>query len=170
MLKRNDQIHDLETLILGLVTSRIVRSAWVGGPTDRPLVMTVFAFRRHKLHLPAFDLRLAKVAELLRDNGVDSTRVELSEKPRFAERYVLHAGLAADLGRFFNDDVVNALEREPSWCLEGLGEWCIAYRYHQIFWTLRAGGFEDCTGSDQLSARLKTAEHLFGLMIAGLSR
>ncbi len=171
VLERNDQIHNLQTMIFGLVTSRISLSPWALGPRDQPLVMTVFAFRRHKLHLPAFELRLAKIAERPRDDDLVSTRVELFGKPRFGERYALHAQQTAELERVFNDEVVSALERETGWCLEGLGEWCIAYHYHQAkkFWTLRASGFEDCTEPDQLSARLNTADHLFGLMTAGLS-
>jgi len=57
-------------------------------------------------------------------------------------------------------------------CLEGLGEWCIAYHYHQArtFWTFRPSGFEYCTDPDQLAARLETARHLFGLIGGQLSR
>jgi hypothetical protein len=168
VLKRNDPIHDLQTMIFGFVTSRIAFSPWAPGPRDRPLVMTVFAFRRQKLHLPAFELRIAKIADQGQDDNLGSTRVELFGKPRFGERYALHAQQTAELERVFSDEVVNALERERGWCLEGLGEWCIAYRYHQAktFWTFRPSGFEDCTNTGQLSARHKTADNLFRLMTA----
>jgi len=171
VLERNDQSHYLQTMIFGFETSRISLIPWELGPRDQPLVMTVFAFRQHKLDLPAFELRPAEIAERHRDDDLVSTRVELFGKPRFGERYALHAEQTAELERVFKDEVVSALERETGWCLEGLGEWCIAYHHHQAkkFWTLRASGFEFCTESDQLSARLKTANHLFGLMTAGLS-
>ncbi len=171
VLERNDQIHDLQTLIFGFITSRISLSLTRLEHRDRPLVMTVFAFRRHKRHLPAFELRLAKIAEPPRDDDLVATRVDLIGKPRFGARYALYAQQTAELERVFSEEVVSALEREAGWSLEGLGEWCIAYHYHQAqsFWTLHASGFEFCTEPDQLSARLKTAAHLFGLMTARLS-
>jgi hypothetical protein len=175
LLERNDAGHDLQMIIFGLVTSRISTSRLgVVVPPGPLLFMTVFAFRRHTLRLPAFVLRpasaTATIAERPRDDGV-STQVELFGKPRFAEWYTLHAQHTAELERVFSDEVVNELEREPGWCLEGLGEWCIAYRYHQAkgFWTLRPSQFEDCAQPDQLSVRLEVAHHLFRQMTARLS-
>jgi hypothetical protein len=129
--------------------------------------MTVFAFRRHPLHLPAFVLLPAKIGERLQDDDLLPTRVELSGKPRFAERYTLRAQHTAELERVFSDQVVNALERETGWCLEGLGEWCIAYHCHgKGFWTLRLSQFEDCARPDQLSELFEVAHHLFRQMTA----
>jgi hypothetical protein len=171
VLKRSDESHDLQTIIFGSVTSRNSLIPWRGlRPADPPLFMTVFAFRRHALHLPAFVLLPAKIGERLQDDDLLPTRVELSGKLRFAERYTLRAQHTAELERVFSDKVVNALEREPGWCLEGLGEWCIAYHCHgKGFWTLRPSQFEDCARPDQLSALFEVAHHLFRQMTARLS-
>jgi hypothetical protein len=172
VLERDDRARDLQTMIFGLVVSRIQFSASAMAPTDRPLTMTVFAFRRPTLHLPAFELRPADLAEKPPDDGLGETAVELVGKPRFADRYTLCGRHTAKNERMFGDALVNALERESGWCLEGLGEWCIAYHYHQArtFWTFRPSGFEYCTDPDQLAARLETARHLFGLIGGPLSR
>jgi hypothetical protein len=166
VLEQHDRVHDLQTMIFGFAGSRIQFSPWAMALTDRPLTMTVFAFRRPTLDLPAFELRPANRPEKQPDDQLGETPVDLVGQPRFAERYTLRGRHTAELERVFRDDLVNALERESGWCLEGLGEWCIAYHYHQAktFWTLRASGFEYCSDPDQLAARLKTAQHLFGLM------
>jgi hypothetical protein len=134
--------------------------------TDQPLTMTVFAFRQPTLQLPAFELRPAEYAETQPDDELGETPVKLAGKPRFAERYTLRGRQTAEIERVFGDDLVNALERKSGWCLEGLGEWCIAYHYREArtFWTLHASGFEYCTNPAQLAARLKTARHLFELI------
>ena len=116
------------------------------GRTVRPLTMTVFAFRLPTRHLPAFELRPANLAEKPRNDELGETSVELVGKPRFADRYTLRGRHTAAIERVFSDALVNALERESGWCLEGLGEWCVAYHYHQArtFWTFRPSGFEYC--------------------------
>jgi hypothetical protein len=176
VLERSDESHDLETIIFGSVTSRNSLIPWRGllfagsPPSDSPLFMTVFAFRRRALHWPAFVLLPAKIGERLQDDDLLPTRVELSGKPRFAERYTLRAKHTAELERVFSDKVVSALEREPLWCLEGLGEWCIFYHCHgKGFWTLRPSPFDDCAKPDQLSALFEVAHHLFRQMTARLS-
>jgi hypothetical protein len=171
VLKRSDESHHLQTIIFGSVTSLNSLVRWRGlQRSDPPLFMTVFAFRRHALHLPAFVLLPTKIGERLPDDDLLPTRIELSGKPRFAERYTLRAQHSAELERVFNDKVVSALEREPGWCLEALGEWCIAYHCHgKGFWTLRPSQFEDCSGPDQLSALFERAHHLFRQMSASLS-
>jgi hypothetical protein len=128
--------------------------------------MTVFAFRQPALQLPAFELRPAKYAETQPDDELGETPVELVGQPRFAERYRLRGRDTAGIQRVFSDALVNALERESGWCLEGLGEWCIAYHYHEArtFWTLHASGFEYCTNPAQLAARLEAAQRLFKLI------
>ena len=117
-------------------------------------------------HLPAFELRPANLAGEPPDRELGETPVELVGKPRFAERYTLRGRHTAEFERMFSDALVNALERESGWCLEGLGEWCIAYHYRQArtFWTFRPSGFEYCADPDELAARLETARHLFGLI------
>jgi hypothetical protein len=166
VVESEDRAHDLQTMIFGFVVSRIRFSLSAMGHTDRPLTMTVFAFLRPTRHLPAFELRPASLAEEPTDDELGETPVELVEEPRFAERYTLRGRHTAEIKRVFSDALVNALERESGWCLEGLGEWCIAYHYRQArtFWTFRPSGFEYCADPDQLVARLKKARRLFGLI------
>jgi hypothetical protein len=172
VLERDDRVHDLQTMIFGFVVSRIQFSPWAMRQVDRPLTMTVFAFRRPTQHLPAFELRPANLVEEPTADELGETPVKLAGKPRFAERYTLRGRHSAEIGRVFSDALVNALERESGWCLEGFGEWCIAYHYRQArtFWTFRPSGFEYCADVDQLAARLETARHLFGLIGGQLSR
>jgi len=171
-LEHDDRVHDLQTMIFGFVVSRIQFSLRAMAPRDRPLAMTVFAFRRPREHCPAFELRPANLAEKPPDGELGETPVELVAQPRFAVRYTLRGRDTAGIQRVFSDALVNALERESGWCLEGLGEWCIAYHYHEAgtFWTFRPSGFEYCTDPDQLAARLETARHLFGLIGGQVSR
>jgi hypothetical protein len=166
VLEHDDRVDNVQTTIFGFVVSRIQFRPSRMATTDRPLTMTVFAFRQPKLQLPAFELRPAEYAETQPDDELGETPVELAGKPRFAERYTLRGWQTAEIERVFGDDLVNALERKSGWCLEGLGEWCIAYHYQEArtFWTLRASGFEYCTNPAQLAARLKTAQHLFKLI------
>ncbi len=89
VLKRDDRAHEVQTMIFGFVVSRIRFSPWAMAPTDWPLTMTVFAFRRPTRHLPAFELRPADLAEKPPDDELGETPVELVGKPRFAERYTL---------------------------------------------------------------------------------
>jgi hypothetical protein len=172
VLEHDDRVQNLQTLIFGFVVSRIQFSLWAMAPRDRPLAMTVFAFRRPRRHYPAFELRPANLAEKPPDGELSGTPVELVGQPRFAERYTLRGRDAAGIQRVFGDALVNALERESGWCLEGLGEWCIAYHHHEAgtFWTLRPSGFEYCTDPDQLAARLETARHLLELIGGQISR
>jgi hypothetical protein len=176
VLERSDESHDLQTIIFGSVTSRNSLVPLRGllltrpQPADPPLFMTVFAFRRHALHLPAFVLLPARIGERLQDDDLLPTRVELSGELRFPERYTLRVQHTAELERVFSDQVMSALERDPGWCLEGLGEWCLAYHCHgKGFWTLRPSPFEDCASPDQLSALFEVAHHLFQQMTARLS-
>jgi hypothetical protein len=166
LLKHDDRAHDLQTLILGFVVSRIQFSAWAMRPVDQPLIMTVFAFRRSTWHFPTFELRPANLADMQPDDQHGTTPVDPVGMPRFAGRYTLRSRHPAEIEHAFSDELDHALERESGWCLEGLGEWCIAYRYRQAktFWTFHPSGFESCTNPDQLAARLETAQHLFGLI------
>jgi hypothetical protein len=165
-LKHDDRAHDLQTLVFGYFVSRIQFSAWAMRPVDRPLSMTIFAFRRSTWHFPTFELRPADLAEMRPYDPQGTTPVNPARKTRFAGRYMLHSRHPAEIEHAFSDELKTALERESGWCLEGLGEWFIAYRFRQArtFWTFHPSGFESCTDPDQLAARLETAQHLFGLI------
>jgi hypothetical protein len=131
--------------------------------------MTVIALHRAKFGLPAFELRPAEVAEPLLEDDPPWERIELTEQPRFAALCTLYAQDLSGLQRAFSKKLVNMLERDPGWCLEGLCEWFITYRAHrsQSFWSLPRGKFESVLAPKELSARIRTAHHLFGLVTEG---
>ena len=172
VLEDEDRVHRLQTMIFGYVVSRIEFSVSAMGPRDRPLTLTVFAFRQPARHLPVFELRPAFLAKDENANEPREPRLELAGKPQFAERYTLRGRHAAEIESVFSDALVSALERESGWCLESMGEWCIAYRYYQAttFWTFRPSRFEYCADPDQLAARLETARSLFELIREPLPR
>jgi hypothetical protein len=172
VLKRNEGIQGPHTIVFDYETWRKNRTPWwlTGGFGESILRVTVIAIRRGKLRLPAFELRPAPIAEQPLDDDPPWLRVELPEQPRFAERYTLYGQDPAELERIFSHDLVNTLERDPTWCLEGLGEWFIAYRNYTAegFWSMRPSGLEFSIKPDELSAWLKTAHHLFRIIEATL--
>jgi hypothetical protein len=171
VMERNEGKDGLQVLIFDYEWLKVdfpwwMARGWTGRHTRR---VTVIAFHQLKLRLPAFELRPAEVAEQPLDDHPPWMRFELPEQPRFTAWYTLYAQDSTSLQRVFSHAVVNALDRDPDWCLEGLGEWFIAYHYHRAngFWTLRASGL-DCLEPDEISTRLKTTHHLFCLMTARL--
>jgi hypothetical protein len=172
VLEENDQAHDFRTTIFGFSTSWISFSPWALRRVRRSIAVTVYAFGRRRLELPAFELRPTASAETQPDDDAAWPLVVLSGKRQLAERYMLRSPHWAEVERILRDDVVAALVQDPWWCLEALGEWCIAYRYHHAttFWTMRPSGFEYCTNQDELSARLETARRLYALIAARLDR
>jgi len=172
LLERNEGIRGLQTIIFEYVTSLRTLIPWwlpVRSPR-RVLRVTVIAFRQDKLRLPAFELRPADIALQPLNDDPPWTLSRLSRQPRFAEQYTLYAQDSDQIQCLFSPALVNTLEPDSAWCLEGLGKWFIAYRYFRAkgFWSLRASTFDCCVNPDELSAWLRTAHHLFGLMTAGL--
>ncbi len=172
MVESEDGTHKVQTMVFGYIVSRVEWSTAAMGPRDRPLTMTVFAFRHPTRQLPAFSLRPTFLANEAPGDETGERTIELTGQPRFAERFTLRGRHPAEIKSVFSDALVSALEREPLWCLESSGEWCIAYHYYQArtFWTFRPSGFEYCTNPDQLAARLATARHLLGLIGAPVRR
>jgi hypothetical protein len=134
---------------------------------SRVLRVTVVAFRRTKLDLPAFELRSADVARKPLDDDPPWVLVELPEHPRFCAHYNLFAQDIAALEPVFSHALINALERRRGWCLEGLGPWLIAYHHNGPNAPLRFEPFGrprrerlECTEPEDLEARLNTARHL----------
>ena len=91
--------------------------------------VTVIAFHRTQLDLPAFELLSTGVDSKRLDDDPPWMLVELTEYPRFSAQYTLSAQDVAALQRVFSHDLINALERRRGWCLEGLGPWFIAYHH-----------------------------------------
>jgi len=173
LLERNEGTRGLKTLIFEYVTwleSRIVPTWWPGGSGRRLLRVTVIACRQDKRRLPAFELRPADIAEQPLSDNPHWTLFCLPKQPEFAQQYTLYAQDSDPIPCVFSPALVNTLERDRAWCLEGLGEWFIAYRYYRAkgFWTLRPSAFERCDNPDDLSASLEMAHHLFRLLTAGL--
>jgi hypothetical protein len=128
--------------------------------------ITVIAIRHAKLGLPAFELRPAAVAEPPLEDDPPWERIELTNRPRFAGIFTLYAQDLAQLRRVLRSTLISELERDPHWCLEGLGDWFIAYRVRRAggLWSLPRGKFETHPAPEQLGARIKTAEHLCQLL------
>jgi len=172
LLERNEGIRGLQTIIFEYVTSLRTLTPWwlTAGSGRRVLRVTVIAFRQDKLRLPAFELRPGDIALQPLNDDPPWTLSRLPGQPRSAEQHTLYAQDSDQIQCVFSPALVKRLERDPDWCLEGLGEWFIAYRYYRAkgFWSLRASTFESCVNPDELSAWLETAHHLFGLVTAGL--
>ncbi len=137
------------------------------GSTPRVRRVTVVAFHRNKLHLPAFELLPTQVNSRRLDDDPPWVLVELPEHPRFSAQFTLCAQDIAALQHVFSHDLINALERRRGWCLEGLGTWLIAYHQNapKAFALLQAlSGMKadvlECTEPDDLEARLNAARHL----------
>jgi hypothetical protein len=128
--------------------------------------MTVIAIGHPKLGVPAFELRPATVAARPLEDDPPWERIELTNRPRFAAIFTLYAQDLARIRPMFTSALVDELERDPCWCLEGLGEWFIAYRVRRgrTPWWHGRGDFESFPTPHLLAARIKTAEHLCRLI------
>jgi hypothetical protein len=140
---------------------------WMWADPDDAQHMTVIAIGHPKLGLPAFELRPAKVARPPLEDNPPWERIELTNRPRFAATFTLYARDMARLRRVLTSALVDELERDPRWCLEGLGEWFIAYRVRRGGrpWLLGRGDFESFPAPDELAAWIKTADHLCRLVM-----
>jgi hypothetical protein len=139
---------------------------WMWAYPDDDRHMTVIAIGHPKLGVPAFELRPATVAARPLEDDPPWERIELTNRPRFAAVFTLYAQDLARIRPMFTSALVEELERDPCRCLEGLGEWIIAYRVRrgQRSWWRGRGDFESFPAPDLLAARIKTAEHLCGLI------
>jgi hypothetical protein len=131
--------------------------------------MTVIAIGHTKLGVPAFELRPATVAGRPLEDDPPWERIELTNRPRFAAIFTLYAQDPDRLRPIFTSALVDELERDVGWCLEGLGAWFIAYRVRRGWrpWSLGRGDFESFPAPGLLAARIKTAEHLCRLVTGG---
>ena len=145
--------------------SSVPRWMWARSNNDAQRI-TVIAIRHAKLGLPAFELRPAAVAEPPLKDDPPWERIELTNRPRFAAIFTLYAQDLAQLRRVLRSTLISELERDPHWCLEGLGDWFIAYRVRQAggLWSLPRGKFETHPAPAELGARIKTVEHLCQLL------
>jgi hypothetical protein len=143
------------------------------GLVTRVRRVTVVAFHRIKLNLPAFELRSTEVARQPLDVNPPWMLVDVPEYPQFSAQYTLYAQDIAALQRVFSHDLIGALERRRGWCVEGLGPWFIAYHHKgpETFLSLMALIVPDlqpksleCAEPEDLDARLNTARHLFLFM------
>jgi hypothetical protein len=145
---------------------------WMWAHSNYTRHMTVIAIGHAKLGLPAFELRPAKVAGRPLEDDPPWERIELTNRPRFAAIFTLYAQDLAQLRRVLRKNLIGELERDPRWCVEGLGEWFIAYRVRRGWspWSLSRGDFESFPAPAELAARIKTAEHLCRLVTGGSRR
>ena len=129
------------------------RWMWANSDNDAQRI-TVIAIRHAKLGLPAFELRPAAVAEPPLEDDPPWERIELTNRPRFAAIFTLYAQDLAQLRRVLRSTLISELERDPHWCLEGLGDWSIAYRVRRAggLWLLPRGNFETHPAPSQLGA------------------
>ncbi len=104
----------------------VPRWMWANSNRDAQRI-TVIAIRHAKLGLPAFELRPAAVAEPPLKDDPPWERIELTNRPRFAGIFTLYAQDLARLRRVLRSSLISELERDPHWCLEGLGDWFIAF-------------------------------------------
>jgi len=173
LLERNEGTRGLQTLIFEYITWLEARTPWwlTGYSGRRLLRVTVIACCQDKRRLPAFELRPADIAEQPLNDDPPWTLFCLRKQPEFAEQYTLYSQDSDPIPCVFSPALVNTLERDRAWCLEGLGEWFIAYRYDRAkgFWSLRPSTFERCVNPDELSTSLEMAHHLFRLMTQKVS-
>jgi hypothetical protein len=173
VMERNERKEGMQTLVFDCEWPEYSDLWWIPvGSVSRVLRVTVVAFHRTTLHLPAFELRSIDVARRPLDDDPPWVLVELPEHPQFCAQYNLFAQDIAGLQSVFSRALINALERRRGWCLEGLGPWLIAYHHHgpnapltiEPFGGRRREGFE-CVKPEDLEARINTARHLlFKLM------
>jgi hypothetical protein len=175
VMERDERKGGMQTLVFDLEWLKYGAMWWFPlGSVTRVQRVTVIAFHRIKLNLPAFELLSTEVDSKRLDDDPPWMLVELPEYPRFSAQYTLSAQDVAALQRVFSHDLINALERRRGWCLEGLGPWFIAYHHrpetflwlmHLIVPALQPQGLE-CAEPEDLEARLNTARHLFLVMAA----
>jgi hypothetical protein len=175
VMERDERKVGMQTLVFDLEWQDYRAMWWFPlGSVPRVRRVTVVAFHRTKLHLPAFELLTTEVNSRRLDDDPPWKLVELPEHPRFSAQYTLCTQDLAALQSVFSHDLINALERRRGWCLEGLGPWMIAYHHNgpkaflmmQEFLGLQPESLE-CAEPEDLEARLNTARHLLlQLMIA----
>jgi hypothetical protein len=163
-----DGPSDRRTLVFELETHpKAPAPRWMWTYPDDARHMTVIAIGHAKLGLTAFELRPANVAGRPLEDEPPWERFELTNRPRFAAIFTLYAQDRAGLRRVLRDTLISELERDPRWCLEGLGEWFIAYRVRRGWrpWSPGRGDFESFPAPEKLAARIQKAEHLCCLVI-----
>jgi hypothetical protein len=163
----HDGPSDHRTVVFEFEThAKLPPPTWMWADPDYARHMTVIAIGHPKLGVPAFELRPATVAGPPLEDDPPWQRIELTNRPRFAAIFTLYAQNLARLRPIFTSALVDELERDPGWCLEGLGEWFIAYRVRRDRrpWSSGRGDFESFPAPHLLAARIKTAEHLCRLV------
>jgi hypothetical protein len=172
VMERDERKGGMQTLVFDFEWLEYSTMWWfppfagVGSGT-RVRRVTVVAFHRIKLNLPAFELLSTEVNSRKLDDDPPWMLVELPEYPRFSAQYTLCAQDIAALQRVFSHDLINALERCRGWCMEGLGPWLIAYHHNRprASFPLRPWGLK-FAGLEELEARINTARRLILLMTA----
>jgi hypothetical protein len=168
VMERDERKGGMQTLVFDYEWQEYSPMWWFPlGSVPRVGRVTVVAFHRIKLHLPAFELLPTEVARQPLDDDPPWVLVELPEHPRFSAQYTLCAQDVAALQGVFSHDLINGMERRRGWCMEGLGPWLITYHHNgpEAFLRLQPRGLE-CAEPEDLEARLNTARHLFLLMTA----
>jgi hypothetical protein len=162
---------DRRTLVFELETHPIYPGLRWAQTWDDAKWMTVIAIGNAEDGLPAFELRPATVAGRPLSDSPPWERIELTNRPRFAGVFTLYTQEPERLRRVLTSALVEELERDADWCLEGLSEWFIAYRVRRGRkpWQPGRGAFESFPAPGFLAARIKKAEHLCGL-VTGESR